>query len=199
MLLAPSIHVNFNSYGSPMCFMVNLGVTTVPYSTPIPVQRHWQQDVKAGLDHDVALAVLEPLPIGELVTWSHRMVVCAKKNGQSFQTVDLQALNQHATRETHHIESPFHQACLVHKTKKKTNFDCWNGYYSVAIHTDDRHFTNFIIPWVQYQYSPDVLTSLFQVSQAKRNVLTMHSSGLITLNSVSSKQSTGLTLAAKTA
>ncbi|CAB4041678.1 Hypothetical predicted protein, partial [Paramuricea clavata] len=110
-------------HGPPMRLMVNPDATPVAHHTPIPVPLHWQEDVKAGLDRDVALGVLEPVPIGEPVTWCHRMVVCAKKNGQPRRTVDLQALNLHATRETHHTQSPFHQARSVPTNKKKTIFD----------------------------------------------------------------------------
>ena len=34
-------------------------------------------------DRDVRLRVLEPVPVGEPVTWCHRMVICDKKNGLS--------------------------------------------------------------------------------------------------------------------
>ena len=51
------------------------------YHSPIPMPLHWQDEVKAGLDRDVRLNVLEPVPIREPVTWCHRMVICAKKNG----------------------------------------------------------------------------------------------------------------------
>jgi len=87
--------------------------------------------VKAGLDQDVRLGVLEPVPVGEPVTWCHRMVVCAQKNGEPRRTFDFQALNAHATRESHHTPSPFHQARSVPQGNKKTVFDAWNGYHSV--------------------------------------------------------------------
>ena len=46
------------------------------------------------------------------------MVVCAKKNGKPRRTVDFQALNAHAIRETYRTQSPFHQArSLPHGTK----------------------------------------------------------------------------------
>ena len=48
--------------------------------------------------------------MGTPVTWCHRMVVCTKKNGLLRRTIDLQLLNKHATRETHHCPSSFHQA-----------------------------------------------------------------------------------------
>ena len=98
------------------------------------------------------MGVLEPVPVGKPVTWCHRMVICAKKNGKPRRTIDFQSLNSHATRETHHTQSPFHQARSVPHGKKKTVFDAWNGYHSVPLHPDDRHYTTFITPWGRYQY-----------------------------------------------
>ncbi|GFO50206.1 enzymatic polyprotein [Plakobranchus ocellatus] len=69
------------------------------------------------------------------------MVVCAKKSGKPRRTIDLQALNRHATRETHHIQSPFHQARMVPPNTRKTTFD-----------PKDRHLTTFITPWGRYRY-----------------------------------------------
>ncbi len=80
------------------------------------------------------------------------MVICAKKSGSPRRTIDFQPLNIHATRETHHTQSPFHQARSVPPGKKKTVFDAWNGYHSVALHPDDQHFTTFITPWGRYRY-----------------------------------------------
>ena len=90
-----------------------------PTTHPSPVPLHWQDEVKAGLNRDVRLGVLEPVPIGEPVTWYHRKVICAKKKGSLRRTNDFQPLNLHATRETHHTQSPFHQARAVPQGKKK--------------------------------------------------------------------------------
>ena len=138
--------------GPPMRLMIDKNAEPTAHHTPIPVPLHWQDEVKAGLDQDVALGVIEKVPIGEPVTWCHRMVICAKKNGKPRRTVDFQALNAYATRETHHTQSPFHQARSVPSGKKKSVFDCWNGYHSVPLHPDDRHLTTFITPWGRYRY-----------------------------------------------
>ena len=108
--------------------------------------------VKAGLDQDVRLGVIEEVPIGTLVTWCHRMAVCAKKSGKPRRTVDFQCLNAHTTRETHHTQSPFHQARSISPNKLKTVFDASNGYHSVPLHPNDRHCTTFITPWSRYRY-----------------------------------------------
>ncbi|MEO0563056.1 MAG: hypothetical protein AAF125_13190, partial [Chloroflexota bacterium] len=61
--------------GPPLRMMINEGTQPVAYHTPIPVPLHWTEDVKAGLDQDVRLGVIEPVPIGTPVTWCHRMVI----------------------------------------------------------------------------------------------------------------------------
>ena len=138
--------------GPPMRLMIDTDADPVTVHTPIPVPIHWRDAVKAGIDQDIKLGVLEAVPIGQPVTWCHRMVVCAKKNGSLRRTVDFQPLNSHATRETHHTQSPFHQARSIPQGKKKTVFDAWNGYHSVPLHKDDRHLTTFITPWGRYRY-----------------------------------------------
>ena len=75
-----------------------------------------------------------------------------RKNGSLRRTIDFQQLNRHATRETHHTQSPFHQARAVPMHTKKTIFDAWNGYHSVALAESDRHYTTFITPWGRYRY-----------------------------------------------
>ena len=138
--------------GPPLHLRIDPNAKPIAHHTPVPVPLHWQKEVKAGLDQDVRLGVLEPVPVGEPVTWCHRMVVCSKKNGKPRRTVDFQPLNAHATRETHHTPSPFHQARSVPQGKKKTVFDAWNGYHSVPIRDEDRHLTTFITPWGRYRY-----------------------------------------------
>ena len=107
----------------PMRLIIDPNATATAHHSPIPVPLHWQDAVKTGLDRDVRLGVLEPVPIGQPVTWLHHMVICAKKDGTPRRTIDFQPLNFHATRETHHTQHPFHQARSIPNGKKKTVFD----------------------------------------------------------------------------
>ena len=59
--------------GPPLCLRISTDAKPIAHHTPVPV--HWQVEVKAGLDRDVRLGVLEPVPIGEPVTWCHKMIV----------------------------------------------------------------------------------------------------------------------------
>ena len=99
--------------------------------------------VKKQLHKDVRLGVLEPVPVGEPVTWCSRMIVCPKKDMTPRRTVDLKCLNKAAARQTHATESPFHQAVSVPKHTFKTVLDAWEGYHSVPLAEEDRHFTSF--------------------------------------------------------
>ena len=89
--------------------------------------------MKAQLDRDVKLGVIEPVPWGEPTTWCSRMVTVAKENGSPRRTVDLQALNNASVRQTHHTPSPFHQAMSVPHNMKKSVLDAWNGYHSLFL------------------------------------------------------------------
>ena len=138
--------------GPPLQLDVDPSVAPSAVHTPIPVPIHWQKEVKAQLDRDVKLGVIEPVPWGEPTTWCSRMVTVAKTDGSPRRTIDLQALNAASVRQTHHTPSPFHQAMSVPHNTKKSVFDAWNGYHSLGIREEDRHYTTFITPWGRYRY-----------------------------------------------
>ena len=58
--------------GLPMRLMIDPDAEPKAHHTPIPVLPHWRAYVKAGLDQDVALGVLEPVPVSDPVTVCHR-------------------------------------------------------------------------------------------------------------------------------
>ena len=138
--------------GPPLRIMIDPNATPFAVHKPIPIPIHWQEDIYEGLKQDERLGVIEAVPVGTPVTWCHRMVVVPKKSGKPRRTVDLQPLNKYAVRETHHTESPFHQARTVPPHTVKTVMDAWNGYHSIPLHEDDRHMTTFITTKGRYRY-----------------------------------------------
>lgn len=120
--------------------------------TPASVPLHWQDAVKKQLDDDVQLGVLEKVPIGEPSLWCHRMVITSKSDGSPRRTVDLSPLNAKCLRETHHVKPPFLQAKAVPPDTWKSVTDAWNGFHSVPIVPEDRHYTTFITSWGRYRY-----------------------------------------------
>ena len=138
--------------GPPMHLMIDPDAQPVAYHSPYKVPLHFQDQVKAGLEMDVSLGVIAPVPSNVPTKWCHRMVVCAKKDGTPRRTVDFQALNKHASRETHHTQSPFHLARSVPHNMKKTTCDAWNGYHGVPITDASRPLTTFITQWGRFWY-----------------------------------------------
>ena len=127
---------------------------STPYAIhkPIPIPHHWKERVKAQLDADVALDIIEPIPQGVPTRWCSRMVVVAKKDGSPRRTVDLQALNKATLRETHHTPTPFNIVSTIPNRMKKTILDAWNGYHSVPLSSESREATTFITEWGRYRY-----------------------------------------------
>ena len=67
-------------HGPPLKIHMQEGVKPVASHSPIPVPLHWHKKVKAGLDRDEAIGVIERVPPGTPTTWCHRMVVVPKKD-----------------------------------------------------------------------------------------------------------------------
>ena len=55
-------------------------------------------------------------------------------------------------RHSRDTQPPFHQARSVPQHTKKSVFDAWNGYHSVALCKEDRSITTFITPWGLCRY-----------------------------------------------
>ena len=136
----------------PIKLHIDSNAPPVAIHKPRPVPIHWRKQVLAELERDVRIGVLERVPIGEPTTWCSPMVICPKSDGNPRRTVDLQALNKVAVRQTHVSEPPFHQALAVPKNKIKTVVDAWQGYHSVPIAEEDRPFTTFLTPWGKFRY-----------------------------------------------
>ena len=138
--------------GPPMKLMINPNAVPIAHQHCIPIPLHFWHTVKEDLNRDVNLGVIEPVPAGTPLTWCHRMVIANKKDGTPRRTVDFQALNKHAVRETHHTPSPFHLARSVPNNKKKTTLDAWNGFHGLPLVASDRHYTTFMTPWGRFWY-----------------------------------------------
>lgn len=128
------------------------GTKPRPMYTPIPVPHNWKKPVKADLDTDVRLGIVEKVPQGDVSEWCSRMVVNAKKNGKPRRTVDLQQLNKNTIREIHHTPSPFNTVSSIPSGKLKTVLDAWNGYHSLMLSPESRSATTFITEWGRYRY-----------------------------------------------
>ena len=121
-------------------------------TAPGQIPAHWVHDVKAGIDRDIALGVIEPVPVNTPDTWTSRMVITAKHDGSPRRVVDYQPINQFAPRQTHHTPSPWNIVSTIPAGKVKSVVDCFHGYHSVPIHPADRHYTTFLTRWGRFRY-----------------------------------------------
>ena len=114
---------------------------------------HLEKDVKASLDRDVNLGVIEKLPVNTPTEWCARMVITPKPNGAGIRRcVDFTGLNKVSKRQLHNCTTPFEQASKVPMNTLKTVMDAWNGYHSVPVHKKDRKYLNFHTQWGTYRY-----------------------------------------------
>ena len=90
---------------------------------PANVPIHFKEKVEAEIRRDVRLGVLEEVLNNTHTTWCSRMCIQVKKNGKPRRTIDLQALNKHAVRQTHAGETPFHIVSAVYPNTYRTTTD----------------------------------------------------------------------------
>ena len=124
--------------------------TCVKTASSVPI--HWRNEVKEQLEEDLALGVIERVPVGTPTEWQARMVVTPKADGSPRRTVDLSGLNRSCRRETQHVVPPYKQARLVEGGSGKTIFDAWNGFHSVPLHRDCRDLTTLITEDGRFRY-----------------------------------------------
>ena len=138
--------------GKPMDIVFKEDVVPYCVHTPIKVPVHWKAKVKDGIDKDVSLGIIEPVPQNTHVEWCTRMVVAPKPNGTPRRTVDLQNLGKATLRDTHYTPTPFEIVSTTPKNKIKTILDAWNGYHSLPLSSSAKDKTTFITEWGRYHY-----------------------------------------------
>ena len=60
---------------------IDPSATPKAFNTPAIVPLHWQEEVEEQIKNDVALGVLEKVPVGEPSAWCQRMVITRKADG----------------------------------------------------------------------------------------------------------------------
>ena len=125
-----------------------------PYAahSPIPIPRHWKEEVKIQLEKDVEMGILQRVLVGEPTEWCMRMVAVPKKDGKPRRTVDFQPINKFCMRETHHKPSPFDVFSSIPQQVYKTVLDAYNGYHQVLLDKESIKSTTFITELGRYQY-----------------------------------------------
>ena len=118
--------------------------------------------VKAKLEEDEALGIIEKVPIGEVTEWCSPAHFVMKPNGGVRSVVDLQGLNEYVQRPIH----PFPVARdIIANIPSGTNwfavFDCKHGYWQIELDAESKPKTTFLTEFGRYRYrrAPMGLTS----------------------------------------
>ena len=98
---------------APLTFQLKADATPSAIHKAANISIHWMDEIKAELDKDVRLGVIEPVPPNTPSVWCSRMGIIAKKSGKPRRVVDLRQLNRWTVRQTHHTDPPFVQAGKV--------------------------------------------------------------------------------------
>ena len=136
----------------PLTLHINPEVTPVAVTKASPVPIHWVDKVRADLERDIALGVIEQVPVNTPVKWCSRMHVVGKKDGSCRRTVDLRPLNSTTAAQTHLTQSPITQVQKVPGNTWRTTMCAWNGYQLVPLAKDFRDATTFLTSFGRFRY-----------------------------------------------
>ena len=108
---------------SPLRLFVDPAVKPVAIHKAAIIPIHLKARVKADLDRDVRLGILEKVDINSPVRWLSRMLITMKKDGSPRRIIDYKNLNNAIPRQTNITKSPFMCASACPPKKLKTILD----------------------------------------------------------------------------
>ena len=140
--------------GGPMSIKMRDGPVKATFtSTARKCPYAFENLVKAKLDEDEALGIIEKVPIEEVTEWCSPAHFVMKPNGGVRSVVDLQGLNNYVQRPIH----PFPTARDIVSnippgTKWFAVFDCKFGYWQIELDIESRSKTTFLTEFGRYRY-----------------------------------------------
>ena len=106
----------------PLRLFVDPAVKPVAIHKAAIIPIHLKARVKADLDRDVRLGILEKVDINSPVKWLSRMLVTMKKDRSPRRIINYKKLNNAIPRQTNNTKSPFLCASDCPPGKKKIYF-----------------------------------------------------------------------------
>ena len=107
----------------PLKLFVDPAVKPVAIHKAAIIPIHLKARVKADLDRDVRLGILEKVDINLPVKWLSHMLVTMKKDRCPRRIIDYKKLNNAIPRQTNITQSPFMCASVCTPKKKKLILD----------------------------------------------------------------------------
>ena len=129
----------------PVHLFVDPAVKPVAMNKAAIIPIHLKARVKADLDRDVRLGILEKVDINSPVKWLSCMLVTMKKDRSPRRIIDYKKLDNAIPRQTNITKSPFMCASDCPPGKKKSILDAKDGYHSVVLEKgESRAVTEFL-------------------------------------------------------
>ena len=136
----------------PLQLFVDPSVKPVAIHKAAIIPIHLKARVKADLDRDVRLGILEKVDVNSPVKWLSRMIVTMKKDGSPRRIIDYKRLNDAIPCQTNITQSPFMCASACPPGKKKTLLDAKDGYHSVILALGESlELTEFLCEFDRYR------------------------------------------------
>ena len=138
-------------HGPPLELHVDPAAKPHVCHTPAPVPAHWDKQVRADLERDVALGVWERVEPN--IGWFY------KEN--TMETRGERPLNDACKRQTHHTAQPLQQALTIPHSTLKSTYDAWNGFHSLklragmVLNPDKFQFTQETVDWAGIRVTMD--------------------------------------------
>ena len=124
----------------------------------IPI--YLKASVKADLDRDVQLGILEKVNVNSPVKWLSQMIISIKKNGSPRRLINYKRLNDAILRQTNITQSSFTCASACPPGKKKALLDAKDGYHSVVLALgESREVTEFLCEFGRYSLGGGTILS----------------------------------------
>ena len=129
-----------------------------PYNIPVSFKNLANEELKAA----ARMGIIEPVPAGETSDWCAPMMTVGKKAGGVRIVTNFRGLNKWCNRAPHPTQDTLRQVLSIpaisQEEKKKgkklffSSLDAWNGYHSIPVHKDSRHYLTFTTEFGRYRY-----------------------------------------------
>ena len=131
---------------------------TIPYNVPVAFRKMAYQELKAM----ERMGIIEAVPAGETSDWCAPMMAVAKKMGGVRLVTNFRALNKWCKRAPHHTTDTLRQVLSIPAVSEEerdngrrlffSSLDAWNGYHSIPVEEDSRHYLTFTTEFGRYRY-----------------------------------------------
>jgi hypothetical protein len=136
-------------------YVIDLEDGAVPFNkgSSRTVPEPCMDKLKAELELQLSMGLIETVPAGEKSNWLHPIVVTPKKDGSIRLCVDLRMLNKFFKRPENPQRSPWEVVrTILTGCQHFATFNAFKGYHQVELDPESRKLTTFHTPFGRYRY-----------------------------------------------